>query len=81
MICLSLPIAVQMNHPYTSPLPDGQQPQVLFRVEHSGNSSFRNHNMMSRSFGITTYPGIEIQTPRSSLSSIAGVMLSSGIDI
>jgi hypothetical protein len=50
--CLSLPIAVKMNNLYPSPLPDGQQPQILFRVEHSSNSSFRNHNVVSRDFGI-----------------------------
>jgi hypothetical protein len=30
---------------------------------------------------ITTYPGIELQIPRSSPSSLAGVKLFSGVDI
>jgi hypothetical protein len=37
-------IAVKMNNLYPSPLPDGQQPQILFRIEHSNNSSFRKNN-------------------------------------
>jgi hypothetical protein len=41
-----------MNNFYPSPLPEGQRPQILFRVEHSNNSSFRNHNMVARDCGI-----------------------------
>jgi hypothetical protein len=45
-----------MNNNAFSPLPDGQRPQILFRVEHSDNSSFRNHDMVSRDPSIPPTP-------------------------
>jgi len=45
-----------MNKNSFSPLPYGQRPQILFRVEHSKNSSFRNYNMVSRGPSIPPTP-------------------------
>ncbi|KAH8752062.1 hypothetical protein BGZ57DRAFT_99537 [Hyaloscypha finlandica] len=42
-----------MNVLYPSPMPNGQRPQILFRVECSNNSSFRNHNMVAKDPGIS----------------------------
>ena len=43
-----------MNRSPFSPLPNGQRPLILFRVEHFNNSRFRDHNMVVMDFSLPT---------------------------